>query len=61
MKEKPHLRDTSISKILPHKIDKISKDNTLSRDTPTHKIHPQKTDEKIEVQNFVFLRIFAKE
>lgn len=49
--EKIHLRDTSTNKTLPHKIDEVSKDKTLPRDTPTHKIHPQKSNEKIEVYN----------
>lgn len=52
------MHDTPTSKTLLHKIDKVSKDKidkvskdkTLPRDTSTHKIHPQKSDEEIEVQ-----------
>lgn len=45
------MRDTPMSKILPHKIDEVLKDKTLPRDAITSKIHSQKSNEEIKVYN----------
>lgn len=51
LKEKKH--NTPTSKLLSRKFDDNSKDKTLSRDTPIDKIHPQKSDDEIEVYNII--------
>lgn len=48
-KEKTHLRNIFTNKILSHKSDDLPTDKTLSHDT--HKIHPQNSEEKIEVED----------
>lgn len=49
-------RETSTSKVLSRKPDDIAKNKTLSRDTP-YKVHPQKSDDEIEVHNIIAMYV----